>query len=431
MIESISILILMLALLLLGVPVGFAIAAAGAIGLYIVGGDRAVAGILETAPHSGASNYGLLAIPMFIFMAQLIVKTGVASELFSIGRVWVGRLPGGLGIATSIAGAMFAALSGSSTAAAATLSGTALPEMSRAGYRKDISGGLVASAGTLAMMIPPSIALILFGILANASVGRLLIAGIIPGLLISLTITIAFLVVIRVGSDGAPPGESYTVLQKIRSLKAVGPFLVLLLLVTGTIYLGLATPTEASALGAAGALVLGLIRRNVTPKVLLDSLMDTVRVVAMIMTIVVGAHIFGYFLAFSGITDQVVEAASNAPVEPIVIIAIFLIILLFLGCVMDQIAILGLTVPIMAPVVDELGFSLIWFGVLVVFVAEIGMITPPFGMNIFIVSRYTGEPVSTLFRGVTPYVIALLLLAVVLVIAPEVILFLPDAMIGD
>lgn len=423
-------LVLLLGLLVIGMPVGFAIGTAGVFGLYLVGGDRAVFGILETAPHTGATNYSLMAIPMFILMAQFIVKSGVAAELFDVGRVWVGRTPGGLGIATSIAGALFAALSGSSTASAATLSGTALPEMVRNGYRKDIAGGLVAVVGTLAMMIPPSIALILYGILANVSVGSLLIAGIVPGGLITVTIIGTLLVVLNTTKDGAPVGEKYQLLQKVIVLKAVGPFLVLFLLVTGVIYLGVATPTEASALGAGGALVISLLRRKISFRVLYESLVETTKVSVMIMTIVIGAHIFGYFLALTGITDAVVLAASDAVVPPIVIIFLFLLILLIMGCLMDQIAILALTVPVMAPVASELGFDLVWFGVLIVLTAELGMITPPFGMNAFIVSRYTGEPVATIFKGITPFVVSLLVLVVVLTLFPSIILLLPNMMVG-
>ncbi|SDS44921.1 TRAP transporter, DctM subunit [Brevibacterium sandarakinum] len=424
------ILVLLLALLILGVPVGFAIAASGALGLYLIGGGRALQGILETAPHAGASQYSLLAIPMFIFMAQLIVKTGIASELFEIGRVWVGRLPGGLGIATNLAGALFAALSGSSTASAATLSGTALPEMTKAGYRKEISGGLVATAGTLAMMIPPSIALILYGILANASVGRLLIAGIVPGILISITTTITFLIVIKVSPGSVPSGQAYSGRAKLGTLKNIGPFLVLFLLVTGTIYAGVATPTEASALGALGAIVIGLARKALPLSKLTESLLDTVRVSAMITTIVIGSHIFGYFLTYSGVTKQLLDWVNEASLPPAAILIIFVIILLILGCLMDQIAILGLTVPIMAPVMDSLGFNLVWFGVIVVFFAEIGMITPPFGMNAFIVSRYSNESVAVIFKGIMPYFISLILLGVVLLAFPELILVVPDAMMG-
>ncbi|MCT1658286.1 TRAP transporter large permease [Brevibacterium luteolum] len=425
-----GVLVALLCLLLIRVPVGFAIGLAGILGLYLAGGPAAVAGILQTAPHAAVSNYSLMAIPMFILMAEFTVHGGIAKELFAVARTWIGRLPGGLGIATTFAGGLFAALSGSSTASAAALSGTALPEMRESGYSTKLSAALIAVVGTLAMMIPPSIALILFGVLSSTSVGSLLIAGIVPGTLVMISVIFVLLILLKIDRGAAPNGEKYSIKEKIQSLRGVGAFLVLFAIVIGVIYFGIATATEASAIGAAGALVISLVRRKLTWKAFVRSLTEMLSVTAMIMTIIIGAHIFGYFLTYTRITSGISEWAKASTLAPIAIVALFLLVLLIMGAVMDQVAILALTVPVMAPIVDDMGYSLVWFGVLVVLAAEIGMISPPFGMNVFIMSRYSGVPAESIFAGVLPFIGGLVSLLAILAIFPNAVLWLPDLMIN-
>ncbi|MGB5905517.1 MAG: TRAP transporter large permease subunit [Xanthobacteraceae bacterium] len=415
-------------LLMLGTPVAFAMAIAGAVGLYMIGGLTMVLGILKTTAFSVANSYEIITIPMFILMAEFVILSGVADDLFTAASAWVGRLRGGLAMATAIAGAGFGAISGSSTAAAATLASTTVPAMLKQGYEPKLATGVVAISGTLAMLIPPSIALILYGIIADVSIGDLLIGGVIPGILVTLTIilTVAFLV--WQDPDRAPAGRSYTVMEKIRALKVVGPLLILFAAVTGSIYLGVATPTEASGIGAFGAMLLALWERKLTLSTLRVALIDATRTSCMIVMIILGAHIFGYFFTLTQTTQDLVRFVGDLNTSRWVIIALILFGYIVLGFFMDQIAILILTVPVVLPVVVALGFDPVWFGVIVIVTAEVGMVTPPMGLNVFVVARYTRRPLGEIFRGVMPHVIAHVIVIFLLTVFPSIILWLPSTM---
>jgi len=415
-------------LLILGTPVAFAMAIAGAVGLYMIGGLAMVLGILKTTAFSAANSYEIITIPMFILMAEFVILSGVADDLFTAASAWIGRLRGGLAMATAIAGAGFGAISGSSTAAAATLASTTVPAMLKQGYEPKLATGVVAISGTLAMLIPPSIALILYGIIADVSIGDLLIGGVIPGILVTIAIilTVAFLVWQDPGR--APAGRSYTMMEKIRALKVVGPLLVLFAAVTGSIYLGVATPTEASGIGAFGAMLLALWERKLTLSTLRTALIDATRTSCMIVMIILGAHIFGYFFTLTQTTQDLVRIVGDLNVSRWMIIALILFGYIVLGFFMDQIAILILTVPVVLPVVVALGFDPIWFGVIVIVTAEVGMVTPPMGLNVFVVARYTRRPLGEIFRGVMPHVVAHLIVIFLLTVFPAIVLWLPSTM---
>lgn len=415
-------------LLALGLPVAFAMAISGSIGLFMVGGMPMLSGILETVPFSTANSYEMITIPMFLLMAELVIVSGVADDLFSAAAKWVGRVPGGLAMATAVAGAGFGAISGSSTAAAATLSSTSIPAMLRQGYDPKLAGGVVAISGTLAMMIPPSIALVVFGIIGNVSIGALLIAGVIPGLLVTLTIILTVLALVLHDPSCAPAGRAYSMREKLGSLKVSGPMIVLFGAVTGTIYLGIATPTEAAAIGAFGALVLALFSGKLTLKALQRALVRSAHATAMILMIILCAHIFGTFFTLTQITQDLVHWVGELQVSRWVIMALILFGYIILGCFMDQFAILILTVPVVLPVVVSLGFDPIWFGIIAVVTAEVGMVTPPMGLNVFVVSRYTGRPLSEVFAGVMPHVVSHLILIAILTAFPAIILWLPSHM---
>jgi tripartite ATP-independent transporter DctM subunit len=416
------------AMLTVGVPVGFAMGIAGATGLYAIGGLPILSGILETAPLSTTASYELITVPMFLLMAEFVILSGVADELFKAAATWVGRVRGGLGIATAIAGAGFGAISGSSTAAAATLSATTIPAMLKQGYEPKMACGVVAISGTLAMLIPPSVALVLYGIIADVSIGKLLIGGVIPGLLVTFTIAFTVWVLVTLDPRRAPPGQRYTMREKFGSLKVAGPMIALFMAVTGVIYLGVATPTEAAGLGAFGAFLLAWKAGRISLKTLRAALVDAASASCMIFMIIVGARIFGYFFTLTQTTQQIVAAVGAWQVSPWMIIAVILIGYLILGCIMDQIAILILTVPIVLPVVKALGFDPVWFGVIVIVVAEVGLLTPPVGLNVFVVARYTSRPVGEVFAGVWPHVFAHLILIAILTAFPQIILWLPDKM---
>jgi tripartite ATP-independent transporter DctM subunit len=422
---GISILFLMLAF---GLPVAFAMAVSGAAGLLMIGGVDMVMGILETVPFSTANSYEMITIPMFILMAEFVILSGVANDLFAAAAKWVGRVPGGLGMATAVAGAGFGAISGSSTASAATLSSTSIPAMLAQGYEPKLAGGVVAISGTLAMLIPPSIALVLYGIIADVSIGALLVGGIIPGILVTLTIVLTVYLLVIQDRSRAPAGRSYTLREKIASLKVCGAMILLFSGVTGTIYAGIATPTEAAGIGAFGAFLLALRSGNLTAATLRAALVRAVHATAMILMIMLGAHVFGTFFTLTQITQDLVHWVGSLDVSPWVIMALILFGYVLLGCVMDQIAIQILTVPVVVPVILSLGFDPVWFGVIVVITAEVGMVTPPMGLNVFVVARYTGRPLEEIFAGVMPHVVAHLILIAVLTAFPQIITWLPSTM---
>lgn len=427
---ALPIVLMLLGLLAIGAPVGLSLAAAGAAGLFSIGGASMLLGVLETAPFSAASSYELITVPMFLLMAEFVIISGVADSLFKTASTWVGRVPGGLGMATAIAGAGFGAISGSSTASAATLSATTIPAMLKQGYEPRLACGAVAISGTLAMLIPPSVALVLYGIIADVSVGKLLIAGVVPGLIVMFTIMATVYFLVWRDPSRAPEGRAYGLMEKIRSTAVVGPMLFLFMAVTGVIYTGVATPTEASGLGAFGALLLALRTGRVTLPVALQALQRAVRTTCMILLIILGAHIFGYFFTLTQTTQQMVAWVGAMDVQPWVIMSVILLIYIVLGTFLDQIAILILTVPLMLPLVISLGYDPVWFGVIVIVTAEVGLVTPPVGLNVFVVARYTKRPLGEVFRGVMPHVFAHLFVIALFLAFPQIILWLPSTMKG-
>lgn len=419
---------LLLLLLAGGVPVAFSMAISGAVGLVASGGVGLLTGILSTTSLSSVNSYELISIPMFILMAEFVILSGIADNLFKAAATWVGRIPGGLAIATAISGAGFGAISGSSTAAAATLSATSIPAMLKQGYEPKFACGVVAISGTLAMLIPPSIALILFGIIADVSVGKLLIGGVVPGILVTFTIILTVLYLVWREPARAPLGMKHTLREKFASLKGIWPMLVLLFFVTGVIYTGVATPTEASAIGAFGAFAIAGVAGRLGGPHLLVAAMKSLRSTCMIFMILLGAHVFGYFFTLTGVTQQLVTTVGGLGLPPYMVIAIILAIVLVLGCFMDQIAILVLTVPVMLPIVKAIGFDPIWFGVIMIVAGEVGMVTPPVGLNSFVVARYARRPLSEVFIGSWPHVVAHLFLIALLVAVPQLVTLLPSLM---
>lgn len=425
---ALFIFVLMLVLLVLGAPISFALLLSGAVGLYIVGGIPLLLGFLDTVPLSGATSYELITIPMFLVMAELIIISGISKALFDTVAKWVGRLPGGLGVATAFAGAGFGALCGSSSASAATLAAASVPSMIEHKYEPKLAAGVVAISGTLAMLIPPSIALILYGFVANVSIGKLLIAGIVPGLMVAALIAATVLFLAFLDPSVAPRGPRYTWGERFRSLSVVGPAAVLVLMVTGSIYLGFATPTEASALGALGALVLTILSGTATVANLFEAFARATRTSCMILLIILAGHIFGYFFAITQTTTAVVEWVGNTGLPPLAVMALILLLVMFLGCFIDGLTIIILTVPLLLPIVVTMGYDPIWFGIILVVTAEVGMVTPPLGINVFVVASYTKLPVEDVFRGVVPHIIAHVLIIAVFLLFPQLILWVPERM---
>ncbi len=422
------IIVLLFGLLALGVPVGFAMGIAGTIGLFIVGNWDMVLGVLQTTPLSTVSTYELITIPMFLLMAELVLKSGIADDLFRAAAAWVGHIRGGLGMATAMAGAGFGAICGTSTASAATLSATSLPAMLRHGYEPKMASGVVAISGTLAMLIPPSIVLIIYGLLAEANIGKLLIAGIIPGILITITIIATVYVLAVRNPAAAPVSPRVSLREKISLLRVIGPMVVLMMMVTGVIYTGVATPTEASALGAFGALLIAILRGKARPGEVMDAAKRAAQGTCMIAMILLGAHIFGYFFTLTMVTQNLVQWVGAMDASPWVVMVAILLVYVILGAFMDQLAILVLTVPIVLPLVVALGFDPIWFGVIVIVTAEVGLITPPMGLNCFVVAFYAKRPVSEVFAGIWPHVFAHVIAIGLMLAFPQIILWLPSMM---
>lgn len=419
---------LLLLLLAAGLPVAFCLGISGAVGLLIFGGPELLTGILSTAPGSAVGSYEFMTIPMFLLMAEFMVASRISDSLFFSIACWTGRLPGGLGVATALTGAAFGAISGSSTAAAATLSKSSIPAMLTQGYERRFAAGIVSISGTLAMLIPPSVAIIFYGLLSGASVAKLLVAGIIPGILVTLVIIFTIWLLLWLKPGLAGKSSSFTWTEKFASLKVAGPFLALFFLVTGLIYTGIATPVESSAIGAMGALLFTALSGKLTRSVFVKAMTRTCSTSAMIGLIVICAQIFGYFITATGTTQSLVEFVGNSGVSPYTVLAFLVVLYLVLGCFLDQLSILILTIPIALPLVVKLGFDPIWFGILVILLAEVGMVTPPVGLNVFVVSKSTGMPVGEVFHGVWPHVAAHVLLIIVMIIFPQIILWLPSTM---
>ena len=415
-------------LLAIGTPVGFAMGISGCVGLYLVGGTAALFGILQTSSLSTVSSYELITIPMFLLLAEFVLVSGVADDLFKAAAAWVGRVPGGLGMATALAGAGFGAICGSSAASAATLSSTSLPAMLKQGYEPKMAAGVVAISGTLAMLLPTSIALVLYGILANVSISKLLISGILPAIVITITIMMTIYLLVYLDPERAPKIQRTPLAEKLRMLKIVGPMLFLFAGVTGVIYTGIATPTEASAVGAFGAFLIAAMRGALNVENFGPVFWRATRSTCMISMILLGAHVFGYYFTLAQVPQGLVAWVGSLDVSPWVVIVLLLCGYIVLGSFMDQIAILVLTVPIVVPLIISLGFDPIWFGVIKIVTAEIGMVTPPVGLNCYIVARYADRPVTEVFHGVWPHFVAHIIALALLVTFPIISLWLPSRM---
>lgn len=414
-------------LLIVGVPVALSLSLAGAVGLYFVGGLDLATGMAAATPLGAVSSYEWVMLPMFIFMANLVMVSGVGDDMFEIAKTWMGRVPGGLAHATAITGAAFGAISGSSTASAATLASTTLPGMVKNGYQPELAAGVVAISGTLAMLIPPSGAMVIYALIADMSVAQLLIAGIIPGILVTLTIILTVLVLIWRNPEHGPSAQSYTMWEKIRSLRLAWSFILLFTMVTVVIYAGVATPTEASALGALTALGLALWRGTTLRQVFRAAVM-TAETSCMLALIIMGAHLFVYFLTLTQATQGLINVLANSGIPSFAIVIAILIIYLVLGFFMELISMLILTIPIVVPLINHLGYDPIWFAVLTIVMGEVGVLTPPLGMNAFVISSTTGMNIRNVFRGCVPHVIAHIFLVAVLVAFPILVTWLPSTM---
>ncbi|MBC7132741.1 MAG: TRAP transporter large permease [Roseovarius sp.] len=399
--------LLLAGLLVAGMPIGFAMGIAGTVGLYLIGGVNLALGILSVAPYRNTASWLLTAIPLFILMAEILAASRISSDMFRAANRWVGHLPGGLAVATVFTSAGFGAVSGSSTAATATMARTVAPEAEKYGYDRGMIVGTVAAAGTLSIMIPPSVVLMVYGIITETSIGGLFIAGILPGLITALSFAGITMIWASLDRGAAPAAQRHGWGARFASLRDLWPVVVLFVFVLAGIYSGAVTVTEAAAVGCFGALLIAVVMlRRMGWRDFMGALERTTRPTAMIFTIIIGAHIFGYFVTLTMAPQALVSYVNGLEIGPGMVILILIVIYVLLGCVMDQLAILILTMPIVFPMVMELGYSPIWFGILVTKTVEIGLITPPIGMNVFVASSITGVPLKRVFVGVLPFVLA-------------------------
>lgn len=419
--------IALLILLFSGMLIGVVLAVLGFLGMAVLFGPGAGFGLFKTVPFSMTASYSLCVIPFFILMGELCFHAGLSEKLYRVTYKWVGHLRGGLSMATVLACGAFSAVSGSSLATAATMGAVSLPEMKRYKYAETLATGSIAAGGTIGILIPPSVILIIYGILVEVSIAELFFAGVIPGLISLLYYVIAINIWTRLNPKVGPPGPVSGFGEKVRSLKDTWEVLCLFLLIMGGIYGGLFTPTEAGAIGASGALLFGVIRRRLSWKNLYDSLLATGRTTSMAFLVVIGTAIYGYFLTSTQLPMELANFVIGLEVPPYVILLAIITVCFALGCVMGTLPLVFITVPIFAPVVETLGYDLIWFGVIVVVVSEIGLITPPVGMNVFIMKGVAGDvPLGTIFRGIFPFLIADFARLVTLIAFPALTLFLPQ-----
>ena len=416
--------ILMLVLIFLKIWIGAAMGILGFLGYaYLDGWDNALL-MIGMEPYSQTAAYTLSAIPLFLLMGSVISASGIGEDLYVAVRKWIGHVRGGLAMATVGASGMFAAICGDSVATAVTMGKIAFPEMKKHKYDDKLAVGSIVAGGTIGIMIPPSLGFILYGLLTEQSIGQLFIAGIIPGITQVLIYMLAIYIACRINPDLGPPVAPVSLKEKVTALKVVWPMIIHFLTIIGGIYAGIFTPSEAGAIGAFGAIVLGLALRRLRWAEFRKVFEETAASTSMIIFLLVGAFILMRFLSISQVTAMLSDFIVGINAPRILILTGIVIFYLIIGCFLNSLTAIVLTLPIFYPVILGLGYDPIWFGVIVVRVIEIGMISPPFGMNAFVISKTTNTPIGTVFKGVIPFIMADLVHLVFLVVFPEVSLFL-------
>ena len=417
------------ALFIVGMPIGFTLGIAGVFGIYLAGGLDAMKGLLTLTPYEISASFLFSAVPMFVLMAEFVARGGLAKDLFNLAYKWFGHLPGGLAVATVVASAGMGAMTGASTASAAAMAAVCMPEMDRYHYKRFFSAATVAAGGTLAIMIPPSIPMLVYGVQTETSIGQLFIAGIIPGIMIAVVYSAGISTWVLMRPDLSLRVKPFSFRERFEAFKYVWPVVLLVVLVIGGMYVGLVTPTEAGALGSAGALGITLVMRRITWQDILQALYSTAVTTAMLMTIVIGAHFFVYYLTMAGVSNAVAQLLRTVPLPPVATLILFIVpIYIILGLFMDNIPILLLTLPVTFPAAIHLGFDPIWFGILVVALGELGLITPPVGLTAFVVSAVANVPLDEVFKGLFPFMILDLAVLALLIFFPEIATFLPGLM---
>jgi tripartite ATP-independent transporter DctM subunit len=416
-------------LMILRTPVAFAMLLVGFFGYWALEGFRSAGAVLLTESYSAVSNYALIVVPMFILLGNVSSAAGYSRGLYDAAFAWVGRFRGGLASASVIGCAAFSAVSGSSVATAVTLGKVALPEMKRLGYADRLATGSIAAGGTLGFLIPPSTGFVLYAILTEESIGRLFMAGILPGLLLMTLFMAVIWLIALLDPAAGPRGARVPFAERFRLLIQAAPLLGVIVLSIGGIYVGIFTPVEASGIGAGMVLLLAVVQRRVTFGTLKPAILDTLQTSAMLYMVVIGANVLNPFFAVTHIPATLGAQLETLGLNAYGTLAVILLAYVVLGMFMDGLSMLVITIPIVFPVILNSGFDPIWFGVVAVIVIEMGMITPPVGLNVFVVRGVAeGVPLTTVFRGVTPFLIAMILALVLIIAFPSIALLIPNSM---
>lgn len=420
-----------LVLVVLGMRIAFATALVGFLGLWVIKSMPVAGNVVGFLPHAIVAHYSLSVIPLFIIMGYYAFYAGLTDDLFFTARQWVGHLPGGLAIATVFGCAGFAACTGASTASAAIMGRVAIPEMIKYGYHPRLAAGVVAASGTLASLIPPSVILVIYGIITEQSVGVLLIAGFIPGILSAAIYAGMIYFHVRINPELGQLQPKVSWNARLKSLKRTWGVMVLIFLIIGGIYSGVFTPTEAGGAGAFGAFIMALSMRRLNWKRFKESLLETGHTTIMIFSVIVGVLIFVRFLALTGLPETFTQFVLSLPVPKTVILFLILLIYVFLGMFLDAIGMMMLTLPIVFPAIVALGYNPIWFGIIVVKMCEICLITPPVGLNVYVVRGVAPKiPIEQIFRGIIPFLAMDILTVCILVAFPQIVTFLPEQMMS-
>lgn len=422
---------ILLVLFVLSVPVGFAMAIVGVAGFCYLVTPTAGFSLLARDFFSTFASYTLTVIPFFMFMGAIAYSSGMSRRLYDASYKIFGSMRGGLAISTVAGCAGFAAICGSTSATAAAMGRVALPEMKRYQYSDALSTGCVAASGSLGIMIPPSSIFIVYSILTEQSLPKLFIAGVLPGIMLAILFALSVYIMVRVRPGLAPAGHPTTFREKILGLAGVVEMLVLFLLVMTGLFLGWFSAMQAGSIGAAATLFLGLVRRQLTWDGFVAAVKDTLKITCQVMVIVAGAIVFGRFMAVSTIPMSLANWVGGLPLPPMAIIGVIVLMYLIGGCFMDSLAMVSLTIPVIYPLVLALGFNPIWFGVIIVLITEMGVITPPVGINAYVIKGVAKEvPLESIFRGVLPFLGAMIVAAIILIFFPQIATFLPD-MVGN
>lgn len=430
-IEAVAIFTILLLFLffLLGLGIGISMALAGFIGFAMIVNVKAALGLIGQDVYSIFSSYGFTVIPLFVLMGQLGVSAGMARSLYDSAYKFIGHISGGLAIGTVMAGTAFKAICGSTTATTATFATIAVPEMDRYGYDKRLSCGTVATVGTLGAIIPPSVTVIIYGLLTETSIGKLFLAGIFPGLMIALSFVVTLFGWCRMNPKLGPKGEKSTWKERLGSLVPVSWVLAIFVLVVGGLMAGIFTPTEAGSVGALSVLLLVIAKKDITLKSFIKSVMDSLHIACMVFMLLAGATILGHFFAVTKMPYLVADWLGALPIHRSLIMIIIILVYLVGGSFIEDLAFLILATPIFLPIVLKLGYDPVWYGVIVCVTSMIGIIIPPVAINVFIVSGITKVPIGTIYKGIYPYIVGMSICLLILLLFPEISLWLPNLLI--